>query len=72
MCFQPPGSANLSILSFMGGFHGRTMGSLSTTHCRPIHKLDVPAFDWPIVPFPDLKYPLDENKKENDEEEVDF
>ena len=57
-------------MSFKNGFHGRTLGALSATHCRPIHKLDVPAFDWPVARFPQLKYPLDEHKRENEAEEV--
>ena len=48
-------------------------GSLSATRSKPIHKLDssnpkfckeliaVPSFHWPQVPFPKLKYPLEEN-----------
>ena len=114
--YQPPGSPNLSILSFMGAFHGRAIGkhilshmivalnpmsfppscssilssfpssyspslppspllslppsgSLSCTHSKVIHKLDVPAFDWPVAPFPKLKYPLEEFTRENREEE---
>lgn len=66
---RPPGSPNLSILSFHGGFHGRTLGCLSTTHSKAIHKLDIPAFDWPIAHFPDYKYPLEENERENQEED---
>lgn len=65
MINQPPGSPKLAILSFHGGFHGRTLGSLSTTHSKAIHKLDIPAFDWPIASFPQYKYPLEENKREN-------
>lgn len=65
MVNKEPGSPKLSIMSFMGGFHGRTFGSLATTHSKPIHKLDVPSFDWPIAHFPKYKYPLDEFKKEN-------
>jgi len=60
-----PGSPDLSILSFKGSFHGRTFGALSTTHSKYIHKIDIPAFDWPIAPFPQYKYPLDENVREN-------
>uniref|UniRef100_A0A8C4ZYA4 4-aminobutyrate aminotransferase n=1 Tax=Gadus morhua TaxID=8049 RepID=A0A8C4ZYA4_GADMO len=60
----------LSILSFSGAFHGRTMGCLATTHSKPIHKLDVPSFDWPIAPFPRLQYPLDEHVRENAQEEA--
>lgn len=66
---QPPGSPKLSILSFHGAFHGRTLGCLSTTHSKSIHKLDIPAFDWPIAPFPDYKYSLDEFSRENEDED---
>ena len=66
---QPPGSPKLSILSFAGGFHGRCFGSLSATHSSPIHKLDIAAFDWPIAPFPQLRYPLEEFERENRQEE---
>ncbi|XP_076818755.1 4-aminobutyrate aminotransferase, mitochondrial-like [Clavelina lepadiformis] len=67
---QAPGSPNLSIISFDGGFHGRTIGTLSTTHSKALHKLDVPAFDWPVAPFPKLKYPLEEYGRENAQEEA--
>lgn len=66
---KPPGCPDLAVLSFMGAFHGRTFGCLSTTHSKAIHKLDIPAFDWPIAPFPVLKYPLDQFKRENEAEE---
>lgn len=69
MVNKTPGAANLSILSFMGGFHGRTFGALATTHSKPIHKLDVPSFDWPIADFPRYKYPLDEFERENSAED---
>lgn len=69
MINQGPGSPNLSILSFHGGFHGRTIGALSCTHSKYIHKIDVPALDWPIAPFPSYKYPLAENARENQEED---
>ncbi|KAJ8947724.1 hypothetical protein NQ318_017985 [Aromia moschata] len=66
---QPPGSPKLSILSFFGAFHGRTLGSLSTTHSKFIHKMDIPAFDWPIAHFPRYRYPLEDNVRENAEED---
>jgi 4-aminobutyrate aminotransferase/(S)-3-amino-2-methylpropionate transaminase len=66
---QSPGAPALSILSFKSGFHGRLFGSLSTTRSKPIHKLDIPAFDWPQAPFPMLKYPLHEHVAENAAEE---
>lgn len=49
---RPPGAPRLSVLSFHGAFHGRTLGALATTHSKAIHKLDVPSFDWPIAHFP--------------------
>lgn len=64
-----PGAPPLSILSFKTGFHGRMFGSLSTTRSKAIHKIDIPAFDWPQAPFPHLQYPLDQFAKENKEEE---
>ncbi|KAM4698163.1 4-aminobutyrate aminotransferase, mitochondrial [Rhinophrynus dorsalis] len=70
MINQFPGCPDYSILSFMGGFHGRTMGCLATTHSKAIHKLDIPSFDWPIAPFPKLKYPLEQFVKENQDEEA--
>ena len=65
------GSPDLSILSFKGGFHGRTLGTLSTTHSKAIHKLDIPAFDWPIASFPRYKYPLEENVEYNRSQDLD-
>lgn len=65
MSNQSPGTAQLSILSFKTSFHGRLFGSLSTTRSKPIHKLDIPAFNWPQATFPQLKYPLDQHAEEN-------
>jgi 4-aminobutyrate aminotransferase/(S)-3-amino-2-methylpropionate transaminase len=67
---QSPGSPNLSIMSFKSGFHGRLFGSLSTTRSKPVHKMDMPAFDWPQAPFPHLKYPLEKFIEENAQEEA--
>ena len=66
-----PGCPDLSILSFKGGFHGRTLGCLSTTHSKPVHKIDIPAFDWPVASFPRYKYPLEENVEYNHKQDVD-
>lgn len=66
---KEPGAPKLSILSFEKGFHGRTLGCLSTTRSNPYHKLDIPAFEWPVAPFPQLKYPLEDNINENKLEE---
>jgi 4-aminobutyrate aminotransferase/(S)-3-amino-2-methylpropionate transaminase len=65
----PPGAPDIAILCFQGGFHGRLFGSLSTTRSKPMHKVDIPQFDWPVVPFPRLKYPIEKYVKENREDE---
>lgn len=62
---QAPGSPALAILSFEKGFHGRTLGTLSATRSKVIHKIDIPAFNWPAAPFPNLKYPLNKNVETN-------
>jgi len=67
---QLPGSPNLSVMSFDGGFHGRSLGALSCSYTNPVHKVDVPSFDWPKAPFPKLKYPLHEFERENKIEEA--
>ncbi|XP_033326454.1 4-aminobutyrate aminotransferase isoform X1 [Megalopta genalis] len=69
MMNQLPGSPRYSILSFKGAFHGRTLGTLSTTHSKYIHKMDIPAFDWPIASFPQYKYPLNDHVRENEQED---
>ncbi|XP_023792883.1 4-aminobutyrate aminotransferase, mitochondrial [Cyanistes caeruleus] len=46
------------------------IGCLATTHSKAIHKLDIPSLDWPIAPFPRLKYPLEDFVKENQQEEA--
>lgn len=33
-------------------------GCLSVTNTHPIGKLDIPVHEWPIAPFPKMKYPL--------------
>lgn len=59
-----------NILKFVSdGFHGRTLGSLSTTHSKYIHKIDIPSFKWPAADFPHYRYPLEENERENKAED---
>lgn len=66
---KPPGCPKLSVLSFEKSFHGRTLGALSATRSKYVHKVDFPSFDWPAAPFPQLKYPLNENQEYNKKEE---
>ena len=65
LCNSLPGSANYGILSFKQGFHGRLFGSLSSSTSKALHKLDMPAFDWPHAISPEYKYPLEENEEYN-------
>ena len=65
-----PGTTKLTALSFDGAFHGRTLGILSATRSKPIHKVDFPAFDWPMAEFPRYKYPLHENVEHNANEDA--
>ncbi|KAJ4313168.1 4-aminobutyrate transaminase [Fusarium piperis] len=64
-----PGSPDLAIMSFTNSFHGRGLGSLSTTRSKASHKVDIPAFNWPKAPFPALKYPLEDHVEDNAAEE---
>ncbi|CAH6721305.1 4-aminobutyrate aminotransferase [[Candida] jaroonii] len=66
---QSPGSPELAILSFERSFHGRLFASASTTCSKPIHKLDLPSFNWPKAQFPSYKYPLDKNEDANKQED---
>ena len=60
-----PGINAMKVLSFEGGFHGRSLGALSATRSKAIHKLDIPAFDWPVAPFPANLFPLAQHEEEN-------
>ena len=60
---------DMAILSFQKAFHGRALGALSTTRSKMIAKIDIPAFDWPAAPFPEIKHPYSEFEAENREEE---
>jgi 4-aminobutyrate aminotransferase/(S)-3-amino-2-methylpropionate transaminase len=62
---RQPQTNDLKIVSFEGGFHGRSLGALSATRSKPIHKLDFPAFEWPVLPFPASRFPLDACEAEN-------
>ncbi len=61
---QPMANA-FKVLSFEGGFHGRSLGALSATRSKAIHKVDFPAFAWPTAPFPANRFPLAEHAAEN-------
>jgi len=67
---EAPGTPKMSILSFHGSFHGRSIGCLSITHSKAIHLVDIPLMGWPVSEFPRYKYPLQENARENEAEDL--
>merc|ERR1712193_410707 len=69
MTNSEPGSPKLSVMSFKGCFHGRTVGLLSCSNSRPIHGVDIPTLPWPKADFPQYKYPLEEFVQENKAED---
>ncbi|KAK6107810.1 Aminotransferase class-III family protein [Brugia pahangi] len=69
MKHELPGTPNLSVLSFDGSFHGRSLTALSITHSKAIHKVDLPAFQWPVAEFPRYKYPLEKNVPYNEQQD---
>lgn len=69
MTNEKPGTPDLAVISFNGGFHGRTAASLSTSHSKYVQKIDVPTFPWPTADFPKYKYPLEEFVRENQAED---
>ncbi|MSP56153.1 MAG: aminotransferase class III-fold pyridoxal phosphate-dependent enzyme [Myxococcales bacterium] len=70
MLNRQPHTNDMKVISFEGGFHGRSLGSLSATRSKAIHKLDFPAFEWPVVAFPANRFPLTENLEYNNEIEA--
>lgn len=65
MLNQQPHTNDMKVISFEGGFHGRSLGALSATRSKAIHKIDFPAFEWPVVPFPANRFPLAAHAAEN-------
>lgn len=68
---QAPGTPSLSVLSFQGAFHGRSLAALSITRSKAVHKVDIPAFQWPVADFPRYKYPLEKNVEYNMKQDQD-
>ena len=52
----PPGTSEYEMISFDKGFHGRSLGCLSVSYSKPIHKIGIPAFKWHKVEFPSSIY----------------
>lgn len=52
----PPGSPEYEMISFNKAFHGRSLGCLSVSYSKSIHKIGIPSFNWNKVDFPNIKY----------------
>lgn len=70
MLNQAPGNPEIAILSFKRAFHGRLFASGSVTRSKPVHKMDMPSFQWPTAEFPAYKYPLEANAEYNNQEDA--
>lgn len=69
MLNEAPGNPEIAILSFKRAFHGRLFASGSVTRSKPVHKMDMPSFQWPTAEFPAYKYPLEANEDFNKQED---
>lgn len=50
-------------------FHGRTGYTLSLTNTDPVKTARFPTFDWPRIPSPALRFPLDAHEQANRDDE---
>ncbi|MBW3658355.1 MAG: L-lysine 6-transaminase [Actinobacteria bacterium] len=53
------------VLHLEGAFHGRTGYTMSLTNTDPNKVARFPKFDWPRMPAPALRFPLDEHEEDN-------
>lgn len=60
--------SNLSVMSFSN--LGRNSDPLNVMRSNAEHALGFENFNWPVAPFPNIKYPLKQYEKENLEEEA--
>jgi L-lysine 6-transaminase len=57
------GERGSRVLHFEHAFHGRAGYTLSVTNTDPVKTLHFPKFDWPRLPAPALRFPLDEQNR---------
>ncbi len=53
------------VMHLRHAFHGRTGYTLSLTNTDPNKTARFPQFDWPRIPSPGQRFPLDANKADN-------
>jgi len=49
--------SSLCVLGFDNSYHGNSIGTLSCSD-KMTNLQQVPTFDWPRAPFPEVKYPM--------------
>lgn len=60
--------SKLSVLGFEHGSHGQSVVTLSASDDAANHA-NVPTYDWPQAPLPNLKYPIAKYENENKADE---
>jgi 4-aminobutyrate aminotransferase/(S)-3-amino-2-methylpropionate transaminase len=66
---QSPGAPNFVAIGFQGGSHGKFMTSLSASSYNQQERNGLSTHNWPIAPFPNIKYPYEDFYNENIKEE---
>lgn len=65
---REPGAPKFSVIGFEGGYHGKLMDLLSLDRVNNFNF--IPKHNWPVAPFPKLKFPYEENLEANRAEET--
>jgi 4-aminobutyrate aminotransferase/(S)-3-amino-2-methylpropionate transaminase len=64
-----PGAPDFACIGFEGGSHGTSLTTMSVSSCEHDNSHLVNRLNWPIAPFPNIKYPYEEHETENRKEE---
>lgn len=60
--------SDLSVLGFSNSAHGNSIATLSCSDAAA-NAANVPTYDWPVAPMPQLKFPYADNEHANIAEE---
>lgn len=60
--------SSLQVLGFEHGSHGQSVATLSCSD-KAVNRHNLPTYNWPIAPWPKLKYPLSAHEEANNAEE---
>lgn len=60
--------SDLCVLGFEDGYHGNSIGTLSCSDNK-VNLQHIPTLNWPVAPFPQMKYPMAQFEHENRAEE---